>query len=292
MFGSIEAGGTKFVCAVARDDLEIIDRVSFPTRKPEETMAEVFAFFDRYQKELKAIGIGSFGPIDIRHDSNTYGYITNTPKYAWRFFDFVGAVKDQFNVPIAWTTDVNAAAYGEAHLGAGKSYESVAYYTIGTGFGGGLLMKEEFVQGYSHPEMGHALARRHPDDLYSGHCPNHGDCLEGMACGPAIEARTGRQGQDIPADDPFWDIEAYYIAQSAYNTFLYLSPEVIIYGGGVMEKDGLIDKVRYHFEKLLNDYLPTPDLDRYLVKPELGNNSAALGCILLAQNEFQLHIEL
>ena len=288
LYGSIEAGGTKFVCAVGNEALEIVERVSFPTTVPEETMALVIEFFNKHKEELVAIGVGSFGPIDIHQDSETYGYITSTPKLAWQNYDFVGTLKESFNIPVAWTTDVNAAAYGEYVFGNGKGLSSVVYYTIGTGVGGGALQEGRFIEGFSHPEMGHMLVVPHPDDTFEGSCPFHGNCLEGMAAGPAVEKRNGRKGQDIPDDDPFWEIEAYYIAQCAYNTTLMLSPDVIIFGGGVMKQRHMVEKVHQAFAKLLNGYVKTPDLDKYIVTPALEDNAGTLGCLALARNA-ELH---
>lgn len=284
MFGAIEAGGTKFVCAVGNQQLDILDRASFPTTTPEETLAKVIGFFKKYQKELRGIGIGSFGPIDIHPESETYGYITSTPKLAWQNFDFVGTIKKKLAVPVAWTTDVNAACYGEYVAGNGQGLDSVVYYTIGTGVGGGGLQKGKFIEGFSHPEMGHMLVKNHPADDFVGNCPFHHNCLEGMAAGPAIEKRLGRKGQDLAMDDPFWEIEAEYIAQCAYNTTLMLSPDVIIFGGGVMQQKHLQQKVRTAFEKLLQGYVKTPNLSAYLVTPALGDNAGVIGCLALAKN--------
>ncbi|MGX7195923.1 fructokinase ScrK [Enterococcus olivae] len=288
LYGSIEAGGTKFVCAIGNEDLEIVERVSYPTTTPEETMSSVIEFFSQYQEELVAIGVGSFGPIDIHKDSETYGYITSTPKLAWQNFDFVGTLKKSFDVPVAWTTDVNAAAYGEYVFGNGKGLSSVVYYTIGTGVGGGALQDGRFIEGFSHPEMGHMMIVPHSDDDFKGNCPFHGNCLEGMAAGPAIEKRSGRKGQDIPADDPIWAIEAEYIAQCAYNTTLMLSPDVIIFGGGVMKQRHMVEKVHQAFKRLLNNYVKTPSLDKYIVTPALEDNAGTLGCLALAKNA-ELH---
>ncbi|MHC5375306.1 fructokinase ScrK [Enterococcus sp. LJL120] len=288
MYGSIEAGGTKFVCAVANEELEILERVSFPTTIPEETMGLVIEFFQKYAAELKGIGIGSFGPIDIHRDSPTYGFITSTPKIPWQNFDFVGGMKKAFSLPIAWTTDVNAAAYGEYVFGKGQGLSSVVYYTIGTGVGGGALQNGQFVEGFSHPEMGHMMVVPHPDDSFKGSCPFHGNCLEGMAAGPAVEKRNGKKGQDIPETDPFWDMEAYYIAQCAYNTTLMLSPDVIIFGGGVMKQRHMVEKVHQAFTKLINGYVKTPPLAEYIVTPELEDNAGTLGCLALAK-EAKLH---
>lgn len=284
--GSIEAGGTKFVCGIGTDDLTIVKRVSFPTTTPAETMALVIDFFQQY--ELKAIGIGSFGPIDIHRDSPTYGYVTSTPKLAWRDFDFVGEMKKHFDIPIAWTTDVNAAAYGEYVAGNGKGLSSCVYYTIGTGVGAGAIQEGKFIEGFSHPEMGHTLVRRHKDDHFEGNCPYHKDCLEGMAAGPAVEGRAGKKGQDLAEDDPIWDLEAYYIAQAAYNTTLMLAPDVIIFGGGVMKQRHMMPKVHQAFEKLVNGYVKTPPLSEYIVTPLLEDDPGTIGCLALAK-EAALH---
>lgn len=283
MYGAIEAGGTKFVCSVGNDKLEIIEQLTIPTVSPEETMPLVVEFFKQFENELKAIAIGSFGPIDVKEDSETYGYITSTPKLKWRNYDFLGHIKDQFpNVETAWTTDVNAAAYGEYSVREG--IDSLVYYTVGTGIGGGSVKNGEFIQGITHPEMGHVSVRKHPEDHFEGNCPSHGDCLEGLACGPAIEKRLGVSSKDIPASDPYWDIQAYYIAQSAYNATLFLAPEVIVYGGGVMKVEGLLDKVREQFMKLNNDYVSTPALDQYIVAPELEDTAATIGCFAMAES--------
>ncbi|MFD2306182.1 fructokinase ScrK [Enterococcus termitis] len=285
LLGSIEAGGTKFVCAVGTEALEIKKRVSFPTTTPEETMALVIDFFKQY--ELKAIGIGSFGPIDIHPESPTYGHITSTPKLAWQDYDFVGEMKKHFPLPIAWTTDVNAAAYGEYVAGSAKGLSSCVYYTIGTGVGAGAIQKGKFIEGFSHPEMGHMIVRRHPEDQFEGWCPFHGDCLEGIAAGPAIEKRTGTKGQELSSDDPIWEIEAYYIAQAAYNTTLMLAPDVIIFGGGVMKQRHMMEKVHDEFEKLVNGYVKTPPLKDYIVTPKLEDDPGTIGCLALAKEAYE-----
>lgn len=283
LFGSIEAGGTKFVCGIGNEKLEVLERISFPTTTPEETMPQVIAYFKKYEDKLVGLGVGSFGPIDIHPDSPTYGYITSTPKLAWQNYDFVGELKKNFDLPIAWTTDVNAAAYGEYVAGNGQGARSVVYYTIGTGVGAGALQDGKFIEGFSHPEMGHVLVKHHPDDDFEGVCPFHGDCLEGMAAGPAIEKRLGRKGQDLAEDDPYWDIEAYYIAQCAYNTTLMLSPDVIIFGGGVMKQRHMMKKVHDTFTELVSGYVQTPSLEKYIVTPALEDNAATVGCFALAK---------
>ena len=282
MYGAIEAGGTKFVLSVGDEALEIIDQLTIPTVSPEETMPLVIEFFKQFEKKLLAIGIGSFGPIDVNPESSTYGFITQTPKLKWRNYDFLGNIQKAFpNVKTAWTTDVNASAYGEYAVRDGV--ENLVYYTVGTGVGGGGVKQGKFVEGISHPEMGHIPVKKHADDSFDGHCPSHGDCLEGLASGPAVEARFGKSAKDVPADDPYWDIQAYYIAQSAYTTTLLLAPEMIIYGGGVMKVEGLLEKVRLAFDKLNQGYMSTPDLEKYIVSPKLEDSAATIGCFAMAK---------
>lgn len=280
MFGAIEAGGTKFVCAVSDENFTIKERVSIPTTTPEETMTEVFSFFDQY--ELTAIGIGSFGPIDVNKESDTYGYITSTPKTSWKFYDFLGSVKNRYSVPIGWTTDVNAAALGEIKLGAAKGLKSCVYLTVGTGIGGGAVINGELLEGYGHPEMGHIPVRLHPNETYKGTCPYHGDCLEGIAAGPAIEGRFGKKGHLLADQEEVWEMEAYYLAQALMNYTLILSPERIVLGGGVMKQKQLYPLVRQKFAELINDYVQVPDLEQYIVAPGLEDNAGILGSLLLA----------
>lgn len=281
LYGAIEAGGTKFVCGVGTEDLTIQKRVSFPTTTPEETMKLVIEFFQQY--DLKSIGVGSFGPIDIDSDSPTYGFITTTPKKAWENFDFVGELKKSFDIPIAWTTDVNAATYGEYVGGNGKGTKSCVYFTIGTGVGAGAIQDGRFIEGFSHPEMGHMMINKHKDDEFVGNCRFHHTCLEGLAAGPAIEKRCGVKAQELSEADESWNIEAYYIAQAAYNTTLMLSPDVIIFGGGVMKQKHLLGKVHEEFKKIMNGYVKTPPLEKYIVTPALEDNAATIGCFALAK---------
>lgn len=286
MLGAIEAGGTKFVCAVGHDIDNIVDQVTIPTTTPDETMPQVLSFFKKYEGELKAIGIASFGPIDIDEKSNTYGYITNTPKLKWQNTDFLGWIKKEFpNVPLTWTTDVNGSAYGEYTVR--ENIANIVYYTIGTGVGGGAVINGELLQGKTHPEMGHVSVRKSEQDTFEGACPYHGDCLEGLVSGPAVEARRGKPSKEIPEDDSYWDLHANYIAQSMLNTSLITSPEVIILGGGVMKVPGLIEKIRKEFTALNNDYAPIEAVEDYLVLPQLGDQAAVVGCIAMAQDSLK-----
>ena len=281
MFGAIEAGGTKFICAVSDDELNIIEKISIPTTEPEETFAKVFAFFDRF--DLKAIGIGSFGPIDTDKQSSTYGYITSTPKLKWQNTDFQGVFARRYQVPVGWNTDVNAAALGEVSLGAARDKDSCVYITVGTGIGGGAFINGEPLTGISHPEMGHFYPPKHAEDTYEGCCDFHGDCLEGLASGPAIEGRFGIKAEQLSKDHKAWDIEAHYLAHAAMAYTTILSPACIIFGGGVMNQDHLIEKVREKFEEILNNYLSLPSLDEYIILPGLGDEAGIKGSLLLAK---------
>lgn len=280
-YGSIEAGGTKFVCAIGNEKYEVIERVSFPTTTPKETLAHVFNFFDQY--DLLAIGVGSFGPIDVNTESATYGYITTTPKPHWNNFNFLGAIKERYAVAVGWTTDVNAAALGEQIAGAAEGLNSCLYLTIGTGIGGGAVVNGEMLAGFTHPEMGHIIMRPHPEDNFEGFCPFHKNCLEGLAAGPAIEKRFNTKAELLDQNHPAWELEAYYLAQALMNYILVLSPEKIILGGGVMNQIHLFPMIRKELEKLLNGYVSLPDLSDFIVPPLLDNNAATIGCFVLAK---------
>ncbi|EUJ42394.1 ROK family protein [Paenilisteria rocourtiae] len=282
VFGAIEAGGTKFVVAIGDASGKILKRETYPTKEPAETMKLVERFFKQYEGELEAIGVGSFGPIDVRKSSPTYGYITSTPKLAWRNYDIVGALKQAFQVPIGFTTDVNAAALGEVSLGAAEGLSSCMYITIGTGIGAGAVVNGKMLEGYSHPEMGHIMVRRHKHDRYQGNCPYHGDCLEGLAAGGAIEKRWGKKGMELAENEEVWNLEAHYIAQALMNYSLILSPERIVIGGGVMKQRQVFPLVRQKLKKLIADYIQLPDLEEYIVPPKLEDDAGITGCILLA----------
>ncbi|CAM4378822.1 ROK family protein [Paenibacillus tarimensis] len=281
--GAIEAGGTKFVCGYGNEHGVIEERVSFPTRKPEETLADVIGYFK--DKQIEAVGIGTFGPIDIDPASPTYGFVTTTPKPGWSGYNFLGEMKRAFPVPFGWDTDVNAAAYGEAVWGAAQGLDSCVYYTIGTGIGVGVYAEGRLVHGLVHPEGGHVLVRRHPDDTYEGFCPYHGDCLEGVAAGPALEKRWKVKGSELAPDHPAWSMEAYYIAQAVAASILMLSPKRIILGGGVMHQQQLFPMIRKEVASLLNGYVSHPlireGIDHYIVPPGLGDNAGLSGALAL-----------
>ena len=274
--GGIEAGGTKFICGVGSgpDDLETTE---FPTTNPEETIERVLEFFRT--RPVRRIGIGSFGPVDLNAASPTHGYITMTPKLAWRNFDLAGAIRRGTGAEVAIDTDVNAAALGEYRWGAAQCLDTFIYLTIGTGIGGGGMMNGRLMHGMLHPEMGHIrIPHDWQADPYAGSCPSHGDCLEGLACGPAIEARWKAKGTELPPDHPAWELEANYLALGLANWIFSLSPRKIVLGGGVMKQHGLFDKIRARVDGLINGYLQPPEI----VPPGLGGRAGILGSLALA----------
>jgi len=275
--GGIEAGGSKFVCATGSgpEDAEIAE---FPTTTPEETIPRVVEFF-RARGRVAAIGIASFGPIDPNPESPTFGYITSTPKPGWRNFDFAGAIHRALGLPIAFDTDVNAAALAESHWGAARGLRSCLYITVGTGLGGGAFIDGRLLHGRLHPEMGHIrVPHDRVRDPFPGNCPYHGDCLEGLAAGPAIQARWGQPGRALPDGHAAWDLEAEYLALGIVNWTCTLSPQRILLGGGVMQRAELFAKLRHRVGELLNGYLQPPEI----VPPELGTRAGVLGAIALA----------
>ncbi|MFN8458991.1 MAG: ROK family protein [Anaerolineae bacterium] len=289
LYGGIEAGGTKFVCAVGTGPDDLRAEVRFPTTTPQETIGQAIAFFkEQTQTEvLAAIGIASFGPVDPNPTSPTFGYITTTPKPHWAKADLAGTIGRALNVPVGFDTDVNGAALGEHRWGAAQGLDTFIYLTIGTGLGGGGLVGGRLMHGLIHPEMGHIRLPRHPDDPYPGACPFHGDCLEGMAAGPALQGRWGQRAEMLPPDHPAWEIEAHYLAYGLVNFICTLSPQRIILGGGVMDQVHLFPLVRRKTVELLNGYVQSPAIleriDQYIVPPGLGNKAGVLGAIALAE---------
>jgi len=284
LLGGIEAGGTKFVCGVGTEDGEIVERVRFPTTTPEETLERVAAFFA--DKPIEALGVGAFGPVDLRPDSPTYGQVTTTPKPHWSGFDLLGGLSRRLRVPVGFDTDVGAAALGEATWGAAQGLRDFVYMTVGTGVGAGVVVEGRLVRGMLHPEVGHMPIRRHPDDRFAGCCPYHGDCLEGMASGPAIGKRWGLPA-DALADRPeVWELEAYYLAQACVTLIYVLSPQRIVLGGGVMKQKQLFPAVRRLVVETLNGYAAAEmsrSIDAYIVPPALGDNAGLKGALLLAR---------
>ena len=288
LLGAIEAGGTKFICAIGTEKGEILEKVSFLTKTPGETLKKVVEFF--LDKKIEAIGIGCFGPIDLDENSKTYGYITSTPKPDWSNYNILGELKKHFDIPISFDTDVNGAALGEIKWGSAIGLDSVIYLTVGTGIGGGIYSGGKLVHGMTHPETGHILVRREKNDDYKGKCPYHGDCLEGMASGPAIEQRWGVKAYELEENHKAWDLEAYYLAQGLINYILIMSPKKIILGGGVMKQKQLFPLIRKKVVQTLNGYVfhknILKNIEEYIVPPKLGDNAGICGGLALAKLAF------
>ena len=288
IYGGIEAGGTKFVCAAGRGPDALTALARFPTTTPEETLPQVIRFFKNLPEPVQAVGIGSFGPVDPNPASPTYGQITTTPKPGWAHFNLLDAVQSELGVPAAFDTDVNAAALGEYRWGAAQGLATFIYLTIGTGIGGGIMMEGKPLHGLIHPEMGHIrLPHNWDSDPFAGICPFHGDCLEGLASGPAIEARWKQRAETLPPEHPAWELETHYIALSLVNFITTLSPQRIILGGGVMQAPQLLPLIRAEVQTLLNGYIQSPEIleriEQYIVPPALGGQAGVLGAMALAE---------
>ena len=289
VYGGLEGGGTKFVCAVGSGPDDIRELRTIPTTTREETLAEASAFFRDAHREhgLRALGVGTFGPLDLNRDSPAYGRLTTTPKAGWPGADIAGEVGGAIGVPTAIDTDVNAALAGERRWGAASDVRNAVYLTVGTGIGGGAMVDGKIVHGMLHPEMGHMHLPRDPADAgFAGVCPDHGDCLEGLASGPAMAARWSARAEDLPDGHPAWEMEARYLAYGAAAITYVLSPERIIIGGGVSRHAGLLPLVRGHFRRILAGFLGPLDshdvLAGYIVRPALDDRAGVLGAIALA----------
>lgn len=279
MLGGIEAGGTKFVLAAGPSPDRILARHTIPTRDPATTLAEAAEWFAG--RGLAALGIGSFGPVELDRTAPKWGFITATPKPGWADCDVAGFFARTLGVPVGFDTDVNAAALAE-HAAGGRAGGSLAYLTIGTGIGGGLVTGGTPVHGIAHPELGHIYPRRHPLDRdFAGICPAHGDCLEGLACGPAIIARWGCSLSDLAPDHPGHAIIADYIAQGCHTLFASVAVEEVVIGGGVAQTPGLIERIAARARALDNGYLPGGARHRIL-PPRLGTDSGITGALMLA----------
>lgn len=291
LVGGIEAGGTKFVCAIGTGPDDIRAEIKFPTTTPTENIAQCVSFFQEQAANfgaLTAVGIASFGPIDPDPKSATFGTITTTPKPGWQNTKIAPQIKNALQVPVGFDTDVNGAALAEWKWGAAQGLDTFIYFTIGTGIGGGAMVGGKLAHGLIHPEMGHIpLPHDWEVDPYPGHCPYHGDCFEGMAAGPALEARWGQKGQTLPADHPAWDLEATYLAAALHTFICTLSPQRIIMGGGVMGQPHLFPLVQQKVQDRLNGYVQHPaileDIESYIVPPRLGSYAGVLGGFALAQ---------
>ena len=288
LFGALEAGGTKMVCAIGNENGEILEQKSIPTTTPEETMPAILEYFK--DKEIASIGIACFGPIDLNKNSETYGYITSTPKIPWRNYNIVGAVKDALKIPVGFDTDVNGSLLGEVTWGCAKGLTDAVYFTIGTGVGDGIMTNGKMLHGMLHPEAGHVKMVPRSGDTYKGKCPYHGTCFEGMAAGPAIEERWGAKAVQLADREEVWDLESYYIAQALMGIVLTLSPQKIILGGGVMHQKQLFSMIREKMLKELNGYIQAKelaDIDNYIVPASLNDDQGIMGCIKLAMNSLE-----
>ena len=274
LIGGVEAGGTKFVCAIGTGPQDL-ERVSFPTTTREETIGRAIDFF-RGRPRIDALGIASFGPVDLRPESATYGYITSTPKEGWSNTDIAGTLGRALAVPVTIDTDVNAAALAEARWGAAQGVSDVVYLTIGTGIGGGALVGGRLIHGLVHPEMGHMrIPHDRVADPFAGSCVFHGDCLEGLAAGPAIEKRWGVTARELAPDHAAWRLEARYLAAGIANLVCTLSPQLILMGGGVMDQAHLFPLIREEMCEAVNGYVAIPEIG----PPLLGSNTGVLGAI-------------
>ena len=286
--GALEAGGTKMVCAVGNEKGEIFEQISIPTETPALTMPALTEYFRK--NKIEALGIGCFGPVDLDKSSETYGYITSTPKLAWADYNIVGAFEDALGCPIGFDTDVNGSVLGEVTFGQAKGKKCVVYVTIGTGVGAGIYIDGRLLHGMLHPEAGHVLIQKRSTDVFEGKCPYHKNCLEGLAAGPAIEARWGKKATLLQDDTQVWDLEAYYIAQALANYILTLSPDMIILGGGVMHQEQLFPLIRSYVKELLNGYIRTKELaqpESYIVPASLKDNQGIMGCLELARRSME-----
>lgn len=286
LYGALEAGGTKMVCAVGDEHGTILERISIPTRTPSETMPQLIEYFQKY--ELRALGIGCFGPIGLNKGAADYGYITTTPKRSWQNYPLVQHFSDALGIPIGFDTDVNASALGEATWGCTADVQNSIYITVGTGVGVGVILNGKPLHGMLHPEGGHIFLNRHPSDpMQRGICPFHENCLEGLACGPAVEARWGKKAVELADKPEVWELEAYYIAQALCSYILILSPQRIVLGGGIMHQEQLLPLIHREVTRQLNGYLHTDELaaiERYIVPYSLHDDQGIMGCLKLAMN--------
>jgi fructokinase len=290
LYGGLEAGGTKWVCAIGTgpDDIRATTRLA--TTTPQGTLARAVAFFTPYRDRLAGLGIGSFGPLDLQPASPTFGWITSTPKPGWAQTDLVGVLHQALEVPIALDTDVNAAAFGEFHWGAAYGLDTFLYMTVGTGLGGGAMVNGRLLHGLLHPEMGHLrIPHDWQADAFAGTCPYHGDCLEGLAAGPALAARWSQAGETLLDDHPAWALEAHYLALGLVAVICTLMPQRIIMGGGVMQQSQLFPLIQHEVQQLLNGYIQAPALashiESYIVPPALGERAGVLGALALAMHQ-------
>ena len=285
--GALEAGGTKMVCAVGDETGMIFERTRIPTTMPEETLNALVEWFQ--DKEIEALGIGCFGPVDLRRSSKTYGCITTTPKPGWAWCDMVGTFRRALGVSVGFDTDVNASVLGEVRFGQGRGLSTVLYLTVGTGIGLGVYLNGALHHGIVHPEAGHVLLSLHPEEHWTCRCPYPPNCLDGFACGPAIEERWGARAEALAQRRKVWEMEAYYIAQALVDYICILAPEKIILGGGVMRQRQLFPLIRSEVRRMMGGYLAAEelnDLDTYIVPESLNGDQGILGSLCLGAAEW------
>ncbi len=288
LYGGIEGGGTKFACIVARGPQDILEETRFPTTTPGETLEQVIDFFKPYAADLAAIGFSSFGPLNLNPASPSYGHVTATPKPGWSGTDILTPIRQEFQLPIAFELDVNAAAYGEWYwVDENRACDPLVYFTIGTGIGAGIVANGRLVHGLVHPEAGHIhIPHDWTKDPFPGVCPFHGDCFEGLATGPSIAARWKAKSEELPDDHPVWALEANYIAGAMANTICMLSPQRIVLGGGVMQRKHLFPMIHKRVQEILNGYIASPvikeEIETLIIPPALGARSGVLGAVALA----------
>lgn len=290
-FAGVEAGGTKFLCAIVNEAGETVEEIRIDTRGAEETLVDVDAFFACARRRLGKIegaGIGTFGPVDLDANSSEYGRIVSTPKPGWSGADILGAVRSACDAPTAIDTDVNAAALAEILHGAGHGLSDLCYVTVGTGIGVGIISGGRSVGSHMHPEVGHIRVPHAPGDTFVGTCPYHNDCLEGLACGPAMKARWGVSVPDLPDNHPAWAMQAHYVAHLCANLTYTVRPQRIVIGGGVFGRTMLYGLTRAVFADLIGGYAPGPadDPDTFIVAPGLTHQPPGLvGAIALARRQ-------
>ncbi len=290
LYGGVETGGTWVVCAVGSGPDEIVREEQFRTSDPEQTLERIVGFFAGGPR-VEAIGVGSFGPVDLHPGSPRWGSVTTTPKPGWQQVSVAPVIRDRLGVPVAFDNDVTAAAVGEHRWGAGQGVDALCYLTIGTGIGAGLLIAGRPWHGLVHPEVGHMRIPRERDpEPFAGTCPAHGDCWEGLASGPAMAKRWQTAPEELPDAHPAWEIEADYLALGILSIVMVASPERVIVGGGVMERRPLLGMVRRRLRELVGGYLDTPllgdEIESYVVSPALGDRAGVLGAIALAHDAF------
>lgn len=295
LFAGLEAGGTKINCVIGQQGGDIVHQQQFPTTQPENTLPSIVSYFReqiRKRGPIAALGIGSFGPLQLDALASDYGSILTTPKPGWSGFNWLNYWGKELNIPVALQTDVNVALLAEQLIGEAEGLRHVVYVTIGTGIGGGVMINGAILQGASHPEIGHMRIKRHVDDSFAGACPFHQDCLEGLASGPALGQRWMLPAQQLPAQHPAWELQTYYLAQMCMNITLCYGPQRIVLGGGVAAQAQLLPMIRKEFLRQINGYCSRhiiETVDTYIQRSGLGGNAGQIGCLLLAEATYFVH---